>query len=377
MSQGSEATTGQAPSGRARARDLGLCIGRLRPGPLNAITDVAGVRVGHATIMTPGARTGVTAILPHGGDIFHQRLFAHAFVLNGAGEMSGLIQVREWGLLETPIVLTNTLAVGRASQAVVDYMLRQHPGIGAEHDVVIPLVGECDDSFVNDIAGQHVGAGHVWQALDEARTGPIAEGNVGGGTGMVSFDLKGGIGTASRRVLLGPSRLEYTLGALVMSNVGRIEDLRLDGLDLGRQMLARGLVGARRERLYGSIIVVLACDAPLLPTQLERLCRRAALGLGRLGSYAANGSGEIITAFSTANVVPRAMEHAVMSLQALNDALIDGLYLAAIEATEEAVANALCAAEPMERIRGGRVAALSHELLEELAAAARSAALPQ
>ena len=219
---------------RQRLRALGVEIGRFETGPWNAITDVAGVRVGHCSVLDGSARTGVTAILPNDDDIFASRLLGGAFILNGAGEMSGLIQLQEWGLLETPILLTNTLAVGKASSALVDYMVRRHPRIGSDHDVIIPLVGECDDSFVNDIAGQHIKREHVHEALDAARSGPVEEGNVGGGTGMVSFDLKGGIGTSSRRVPIGEVSAgegedTYTLGVFVMSNVGRLEDLRIDG----------------------------------------------------------------------------------------------------------------------------------------------------
>ncbi|MFT5356320.1 MAG: D-aminopeptidase, partial [Polyangiales bacterium] len=225
----------------ARARDLGIEIGSFMPGPLNAITDVAGVRVGHHTLISGEGtlevgkgpvRTGVTAILPNGGDIFHHRVTGGAFVLNGAGELSGLTQVQEWGLIETPIILSNTLAVGACSEAVVQYMVGLNPGIGQEHDVVIPLVGECDDSWLNDAAGGHVQAEHVHAALNAAKSGAVTEGSVGGGTGMVTCDLKGGIGTSSRVVSLADDACSFTVGVLVMSNFGVLEDLRIDGYPL-------------------------------------------------------------------------------------------------------------------------------------------------
>lgn len=339
-------------SARARLRDLGISIGRFPTGPLNAITDVAGVKVGHVTLIEGEGplivgrgpvRTGVTAILPCDGEIFMERLVGGSFVLNGAGELSGLTQVQEWGIIETPILLTNTLAVGEASSGAVRYMVGQHPTIGQEHDVILPLVGECDDSFLNDIAGQHVRAEHARQALALATAGPVAEGAVGGGTGMTCFDLKGGIGTSSRQVFADSEG--FILGILVMANFGRLRDLRVDGIPVG-EALAPDFAGARvRPSLYGSIIAVLATDAPLSTQQLNRLSKRVALGLGRVGSYAAHGSGEIVLAFSTANRVPRERSARLWSLEMLPDRRIDPLYCAAIECTEEAVLNALCMAE--------------------------------
>lgn len=353
---------GEDPSTpRRRLRELGVTPGHLPTGPLNAITDVIGVRVGHSTIIHDDgpARTGVTAILPNAGDIFMERLIAGAFILNGAGEMAGMIQVQEWGLLETPILLTNTLSVGTVGEATVAHMVKLYPGIGSEHDVIIPVVGECDDSFLNDIAGHHVRAEHVHEALADATDGPVAEGNVGGGTGMVSFDLKGGIGTSSR--VVGEGEDAITIGVLVMSNVGRLEDLRVDGAPVGR-ILARELGDFQRRRsLYGSIIAVLATDAPLTTHQLGRLCKRVGLGIGRVGSYAAHGSGEIVLGFSTANFVPRAPSTRVYSMNVLSDAHIDPLYQAAIEATEEAMLNALCAAMPMRGAQDHAVYALPLE----------------
>jgi len=364
---------------RCRARQAGIRIGRYRPGRYNAITDVPGVLVGHATIVRGSGplvvgkgpvRTGVTVILPNRREIFHERVVGSGFILSGAGEVSGLTQIMEWGLIETPILLTNTLSVGVCSAAVAEYMVRQHPGIGVKHDVVIPVVGECDDSWLNDTGGQHVTSRHVFQAIDSASSGPVEEGNVGGGTGMITCDFKGGIGTSSRRL----PRHEggYVVGVLVMSNFGRRQDLRVAGLPVGA-FLAPEFEGiARREALYGSIIAVLATSAPLLPHQIQRLCKRVALGIGRVGSYAAHGSGEIIVGFSTANKIPRKTRMRVTPMQVLLDRCIDPIYQAVMEATEEAVLNALCAAGPMEGHSGHFAPALPLDRVRAILARWRS-----
>ena len=361
---------------RPRLRDLGVKIGAYTPGPLNAITDVAGVMVGHHTLNygegtlhvgTGPVRTGVTAILPNGGDIFHHRVTGGVFVLNGAGELSGLTQVQEWGLIETPIILSNTLAVGACGEGVVQYMVERNPGIGQEHDVVIPVVGECDDSWLNDAAGAHVQAEHVHLALNAAKGGPVAEGSVGGGTGMVTCDLKGGIGTSSRVVSLSAGDHSFTIGVLVMSNFGILEDLRVDGYPLGRRLAMQNKEQNRRLADYGSIITVVATDAPLLPHQLVRLSKRAALGIGRTGSVAAHGSGEIVIAFSTANTLPRQVTDPIRRLGMLQDRFIDPLYRSVIDTTEEAILNAMVAAEPMVGRDGHQIDALPHDELRRLA----------
>src|ERR1041384_1395592 len=228
---------------RRRLRDLGFRIGALPTGPHNAITDVPGVRVGHTTLIDGDGplvvgqgpvRTGVTAVLPH-DDIFYNRVIAGSFVLNGAGEVSGLTQVAEWGLLETPILLTNTLAVGMVSDAAVKWMTRRFPGIGTDYDVIIPLVGECDDSWLNDAVGRHVRSEHIYRAIEQATGGPVAEGSVGAGTGLITCDFKAGIGTSSRRVSVGQGEAArtYTLGILVQSNFGVMRSLRVDGVPVG------------------------------------------------------------------------------------------------------------------------------------------------
>jgi len=351
--------------GRKRLRELGIVIGRYRPGKLNAITDVPGVMVGHSTIISGRgahaengpARTGVTAILPNAGNVYNERVVGGAFVLNGAGEMAGLTQVAEWGLLETPILLTNTLAVGTCSESMVNYMIERHPEIGRTEDVVIPLVGECDDSWLNDISARHVSYEHVLEALQSATSGPVTEGSVGGGTGMMTCDFKGGIGTSSRKL---PESLGgYTVGILVMTNFGVMENLRVDGLPIGEMLAPKFTIHKKRgHENYGSIIAVVATTAPLLPHQLTRLCKRVALGIGRVGSYAAHGSGEIILAFSSANKVPRKSDKMVYRMKILLDKRMDPLYEAAIEATEEAILNALCMADPMEGVNGNFAPAL-------------------
>lgn len=358
---------------RARLRDLGITIGRIPTGPFNAITDVDGVAVGHSTIIrghgprVPGkgpVRTGVTAILPNNNRVFVDRVVGGGFILNGAGEVSGLTQVMEWGLIETPILLTNTLSVGTCSEAAVRYMVERFPGIGAEHDVVIPLVGECDDSWLNDVTGHHVRERHVVEAISSAQSGPVAEGNVGGGTGMITCDLKGGIGTSSRR--LPASDGGYTIGVLVMSNFGRLTDLRVDGVPVGELLEQHFATHDKRRVNYGSIITVIATDAPVTSQQLCRMAKRAALGIGRCGSYAANNSGEIVVAFSTGNVIPRTNELHPTSLFVLPDTRIDPLYRATVEATEEAILNALCMATSMEGVGGHFAPALPLDVLVEL-----------
>jgi D-aminopeptidase len=341
-------------TGRKRLRDLGIVIGHFPPGHYNAITDVPGVGVGHVTLvrgsgrLIPGigpVRTGVTAIRPR-DNTFTDRLVGGAYVLNGAGEVSGMTQLDEWGLLETPILLTNTLSLGRVSSAAATWMIQRYPDIGVTSDVIIPVVGECDDSWLNDAGGQHVQTEHVFTAIDSATSGPVAEGAVGGGTGMVCFDFKAGIGTSSRVVEVGQSA--FTVGVLTMTNFGMMRDLRLDGLRLGELLEPEFTYLDKRKLSQGSIIVVIATDAPMMALQVRRLCKRAALGVGRAGSHAAPGSGEIIMGFSTANSVPRvASGGAVYKLDVLLDSSIGPFYAATIEATEEAIMNSLTMAEEM------------------------------
>lgn len=357
---------------RCRIRDLGISIGEFNPGPKNSITDVIGIRVGHSTLIEgsgrrkPGngpVRTGVTVILPN-DDIYNERLIGGGFILNGAGEVSGFTQMVEWGMLETPIALTNTLSVGRVSDSVVKWMSQKYPEIGTLQDVIIPVVGECDDSFLNDAVGLHIKPNHVFSAMDHAVSDLIEEGSVGAGTGMLCCDFKSGIGTSSRIVPIGEKN--YTLGVLVLSNFGTMEHLRVDGYPVGR-VLARmqGNYG-RRTQNYGSIIVVVATDLPLTSLQINRLCKRSAMGVARVGSYAANSSGEIIIGFSTANVIPRIPVTPQIQFNAILDMFLDPAYRATIEATEEAILNSMTTTVDMDGAGGNRVPAINLQLLKGL-----------
>ena len=338
-------------AGRARARDLGLRLGRLPPGPLNAITDVAGTAVGHISIVAgTDVRTGVTAIRTHQADPFAEKTAAAAFVLNGFGKTCGLPQVAELGVLETPIVLTNTLSVPRAADAVLDWTLARHPDVQS----VNPVVGECNDGFLNDIRGRHVSVEHVLQAIARSSGGPVDEGAVGAGVGMSCYGYKGGIGTASRAVRSGDA--SFVVGALVLANFGRPEELTLDGVRVG-ELLAGHQAPAAAPTGGGSIMVILGTDAPLDARQLGRIARRAALGLARTGAIAHHGSGDFVVAFSNTNRVPHQPPGPLLeprSLVADAHPLMDGLFLGTVESVEEAVVNALFRAETMHG-RAGHV----------------------
>lgn len=359
-------TTWQSPYPQRRtARQLGLTTGLLPTGTRNDLTDVPGVRVGHATVVTgegplrPGegpVRTGVTAILPHAGNLFQEKVPAGAFVLNGFGKTTGLPQLLELGTLETPIVLTSTLSAWRAADAVVSYMLAQNPEIGITTGTVNPVVGECNDGFLNDIQGRHVAAEMVHAALTTADEGPVRQGAVGAGTGMVCFGFKGGVGSSSR--VVGP----YTLGALVLANFGRRSGLLVAGRPVGRVLADYpGPEGPEPEEIPpGSIMVVLATDAPLDSRQLTRLSRRGALGIGRAGGWASNGSGDFVLAFSVAHRVLHQPGASVTAWQLLRDDApeMDLLFQAGAEAVEEAILNALFTAVTVE----GRDSHVAHSL---------------
>jgi L-aminopeptidase/D-esterase-like protein len=353
-----------------RARDLGIPFEFGTPGRFDAITDVPGVEVGHVTLVEGDrVRTGVTAVLPRGrGKPGLDPCFGGAFSLNGNGEMTGIAWLEESGLLEGPVLITNTNSVGVVRDAVIDFARRRRPSAQGWADAVwsLPVVAETWDGHLNDIYGMHVRAEHVFQAIDGARPGPLAEGNVGGGTGMICYEFKGGIGTASR--VLGAADGAHTLGVLVQANFGRRHQLLVAGLPVGRE-LTGDLVYTQRpapeptER--GSIIIVVATDAPLLPHQLKRLARRAALGLARTGSVAGNGSGDLFIAFSTAN--PRAGEaKGTVPLAMLPNDRMGPLFEATVGATEEAILNALVAARTMTGLDGHRVVALPHDRVREI-----------
>jgi D-aminopeptidase len=348
---------------RAHLRDLGIAVGRYEPGRLNAITDVAGVKVGHVTLikgegkLAPGkgpVRTGVTVIVPR-DDVWHKKVPAGAFVLNGTGEMTGLSWVAESGFLEYPIALTNTLNVPRVANGVMTWMIKQYPEIGITDDTLTPVVAECDDSRLNDSQGRHVSEEEVETALNTASSGSVMEGAVGAGTGMVSYGFKGGIGTSSRR--LSDAEGGYTLGVLVNANHGRREELVVNGIPVGKRydLENHGAVSGSE----GSIIVVIATDAPLDARQLGRLAKRAALGLARTGSTARHGSGDFMLAFSTGNTIPHYPKDPTFSMTHLADTHLNSLFAATVEATEEAILNALTMATTMVGRDDHRVEAIS------------------
>ncbi len=331
---------------RPRIRDLGIEPGILQPGPLNAITDVSGVRVGHRTLIEgEGIRTGVTAIVPHDGNVFRSKVPAAVFPANAFGKAAGFLQVKELGNLETPIVLTNTLCVGTVVQAVVDWTLSR-PG-NEEVQSVNAVVGETNDGYLNDIRTCAVRPLDVFLAIEEAEPGPVEEGSVGAGTGTSAFGFKGGIGTASRML---PERLGgFTVGALVQSNFGGV--LTIDGIRVG-EGLGRYAFRDAVEGSDGSCMVVLATDAPLSPRNLERLASRAVMGLARTGSFMSNGSGDFVIAFSTRNRVPYEEPYTTRDDELLFNDFTSPLFLATVEAVEEAVLNSLVRATTVTG-RGG------------------------
>ena len=348
-----------------RARDLGVPFDGT-PGPLNAITDVAGVEVGHTTLISGEGklqvgsgpvRTGVTAVLPR-GRASSDPVFAAWFSLNGNGEMTGTTWVEESGFLEGPVMITNTHSVGVVRDAVVAWRVKKGQPADSEYWWSLPVVAETWDGYLNDINGFHVKPEHVFRALDAARSGPVPEGNVGGGTGMVCHEFKGGIGTASRK--LSAKDGGHTVGVLVQCNYGLRDQLRIAGVPVGREV--------RDHMVYsqenGSIIVVVATDAPLLPHQLKRLARRVSLGLARNGSVSGNGSGDIFIAFSTANP-GAAQATGPRSLSMVPNDQMGGLFSATVEATEEAVVNALVAAHTMTGADSHTVIALPHDRLRD------------
>ncbi len=355
---------------KSRARDLGLNPPGL-PGPLNAITDVPGLEVGFTTLINGDGplrvgegpvRTGVTAVLPRGHHPVPQPVWAGVHRFNGNGEMTGTHWISDGGYFLGPILITNTHSVGRAHQAAVQWMIDTYPSHwGNEHLWAMPVVAETYDGLLNDINGLHVTEAHARSALDAATAGPVSEGNVGGGTGMICYDFKGGTGTASREVSINEKR--YRLGVLVQANHGRREDLRILGVPVGQHLVEKPMP---RDEELGSIIVLIATDAPLMPHQLQRLARRGALGMGRGGTSGGNGSGDIFLAFSTANAIPISQMAAINEgFKWLGDDLCDSLYQAAVQSVEEAVINALLAATSMQTLRpaGYTCEAIDHSAL--------------
>jgi L-aminopeptidase/D-esterase-like protein len=356
---------------KPRARDLGIPFDGT-PGRWNAITDVQGVEVGYATLISGSGklvvgqgpvRTGVTAILPKGKQS-RDRVFAAWFTLNGNGEMTGTTWLEESGCLGGPIMITNTHSVGVVRDAVIQWNLKRGTGEGYTGDFSLPVVAETWDGGLNDINGFHVKAEHAFQALDSSKSGPIAEGNVGGGTGMVVHGFKGGTGTASRQ--LDAQAGGYTVGALVQANYGARELLRIAGVPVGREITdMQREQGSASGSGSGSIIVVIATDAPLLPHQLKRIVVRVSQGIGVMGGRGENSSGDIFIAFSTANP-EAARATGLATLTMLPNEAINPLLRATVDATEEAIVNAMIAAEDMVGINGNKVYAIPHQRLQEV-----------
>ncbi len=355
---------------KPRARDVGVPF-EGTPGPVNAITDVKGVEVGYVTLISGDGklvagkgpvRTGVTAILPQGRN-FRERVFAAWHTLNGNGEMTGTTWVEESGSLGSPIMITNTHSVGVVRDAVIEWNARRSPSEGYSGDFSLPVVAETYDGFLNDINGFHVKKEHVFQALEGARSGPVAEGNVGGGTGMIAHGFKGGTGTSSR--VIDAKGGGYTVGVLVQANYGARDLLQIAGVPVGREIADLLPQPGKVDDGQGSIIVVVATDAPLLPHQLKRVVKRVSLAIGDVGGRGENSSGDIFIAFSTANPeVSKSTGTAQLTM--LPNERINPLFRATVDATKEAIVNAMVAAETMKGINGNTVHALPHGRLREV-----------
>ena len=365
---------------KVRARDLGIPL-QGTPGPFNSITDVTGVEVGHRTLIstsnpsTDGSkcvRTGVTVVLPRGknmsGNLEEQQTFGAWYSFNGNGEMTGTAWIDESGFLNPVVAITNTHSVGTVRDAAIQWIARQSTGsLLSDQDycsLSLPVVTETWDGFLNDINGSHVRAEHLFDAIEAACSGHVDEGNVGGGTGMVTHEFKGGIGTSSRQLE------KYTVGVLVQSNYGRRDQLTVAGIPLGQEMLNELMPVRTKKRVsksqeQGSIIVVVATDAPLLPHQLKRLARRVPIGIGLVGGRGGNNSGDIFVAFSTANQRDMGKQEGLMHVEMLPNEQMDPLFDAVVQATEEAIWNALVAAETMEGLNGNKVYAIPHERIRD------------
>ena len=363
----------EKPTTKPRTRDLGVPFDGT-PGSLNAITDVPGVTVGHTTLISGEGklqigkgpvRTGVTAILPRGKDSMNNPVFASWWSLNGNGEMTGTTWVEESGFLEGPVMITNTHSVGVVRDAVIQWRVAHGQPDPTGYWWSLPVVAETWDGWLNDINGFHVKPEDAFHAIDSAKSGPVEEGNVGGGTGMICSEFKGGIGTASRKIESKAG--SFTVGALVQCNYGSRPNLRIAGVPVGKEIPGDRAYASSSfaEADRGSIIVVVATDAPLVAHQLKRLARRVSLGLGRNGSISGNGSGDIFIAFSTANSGAAATDH-VVDLKMLPNDMIEPVFAATVQATEEAIINAMVAAETMTGIENHKVSALPHDRLRSV-----------
>ena len=391
MAQAGPLLEASVTEARPHIQDLGIKIGQYESGEWNAITDVPGVKVGHLTIkegqgaLIPGhgpVRTGATVIIPR-DDVWHHKVPAGAFVLNGTGEMTGLAWVSESGFLEYPIALTNTLNVPRVADGVMSWMIKQYPDIGISDDTLTPVVAECDDSRLNDSQGRHVSPAEVVRALEDAASGPVQEGSVGAGTGMVSYQFKGGIGTASRVLPL--EKGGYRVGVLVNANHGRRHEFTMAGIPVGRLYKNEEKTSAKKEvttapssqsktfrpqkqQDSGSIIIIVATDAPLDSRQLVRLSKRATIGLARTGSISHHGSGDFVLAFSTGNSIPHYPNDPTFVMTHLADTHLNPIFQATVEATEEAILNALLQATTVTGRDGRRYEAISIEQVRSILA---------
>lgn len=335
-------------------RSYGIEVGNFPRGKNNLITDVKGVKVGHTTLDNENIKTGVTAIIPHEGNIFKEKLVAASYVINGFGKSTGIIQVDELGTIETPIILTNTLSVGTAYKALVRYMLKDNDDIGDTTGTINPIICECNDGKINDIRGLHIKEEHVYNAIENCDI-EFAEGNVGAGTGMMCYGLKGGIGSSSRVLKLDNN--EYTLGVLVLSNFGSLEDFILNGDPIGQRLFEK-IQDINTIEDKGSIIIILATDIPLSSRQLKRIIKRVYPGISRTGSYTGNGSGEVVIGFSTTNKIKHYEEDDIIDIKIINENKIDMIFKATVEATEEAILNSLiCSNSTIDR-KGRRVYSL-------------------
>ncbi|WLD92615.1 P1 family peptidase [Alkalihalobacillus sp. AL-G] len=323
-----------------RIRDYGVDIGKFETGQHNSITDVDGVTVGHVTLSDQNSQTGVTAIVPHQGNLFKEKLIASSHVINGFGKTMGTIQMNELGALETPIILTNTLSIGTAADALIEYMLEQNPEIGRTTGTVNPIIGECNDMLLNDVRARFVTEQHVFKALENASS-EFMEGTVGAGTGMLCYSLKGGIGTASRLMKL--EHGSYKMGVLVLANFGMLSDLMINGKPVGKE-LKDALLKSNEEKDRGSIMIIVGTDLLVSERQLNRIIKRTVTGLSRTGSNISNGSGDVVIGFSTAIKVPHEKPAQPLSIPTIHEEEIDTAFRAVGEATEEAVLNALVTA---------------------------------
>ncbi|SDN34568.1 DmpA family aminopeptidase [Tenuibacillus multivorans] len=341
-----------------RIRDYGITIGTQRVGPLNKITDVEGVTVGHSTIHEGNVHTGVTAILPHQGNLFQEKVMGATYVINGFGKTVGTVQIDELGTIETPILLTNTLNIGTCSEAIIEWTLAENPDIGKTLGTVNPVVGECNDYVLNDIRSIAVTKAHAYEAMNHTSK-DFEEGANGAGTGMKCFGLKGGIGSSSRIIDFNYGR--YTFGVLVLSNFGMLPEFRLNGESKGKDIQLK-LKDVQQEPDRGSIMVIVATDLPVTERQLNRIIKRTSVGISRTGSFLGNGSGDIVIGFSTANKIMHQKPNKLPSIQAIHEDDIDKAFLAVADATEEAILNSMVTAQTTVGRGGHKLYSLSEFL---------------